>query len=290
MSDRPPREVEADAELVHKLLQEQHPDLAELPIQWEAEGWDNFMFRLGDDLAVRMPRRQVGADLADNERAILPQIAECTPYQVPAPIRFGESGCGYPWPWSVVTWSKGKTADTHPPAPEEAARFGQFLRELHDSRVEIAHRNPFRDQPLDAFAERFDLRLGECIKEGLISNAEVKELRRVFECGSQLTPVSCLIHGDLHPQNVLVQEGKITAIIDWGDACHGEPGVDLMAVYALFDLEHHAAFWAAYGEDEATLARTRACCAVLGVLWLATSGHDPAFRAVSRLSLDRLLG
>ena len=97
----PAAEVEVDEGIVLRLLQEQHPDLAHLPITYFKNGWDNFLFRLGEELTVRIPRRQLGADLIHNEQKFLPIIAPRLPLPVTVPIRTGVPDCGYPWHWSI---------------------------------------------------------------------------------------------------------------------------------------------------------------------------------------------
>ena len=100
---RPPAEVAIDASLIRALLQEQHPDLAHLALVDVGEGWDNRLFRLGDDLAVRIPRRAVAAVLIEQEQRWLPQLAPRLPLPIPVPRRVGRPGCGFPWSWSIFT-------------------------------------------------------------------------------------------------------------------------------------------------------------------------------------------
>ena len=116
MRGTPPAEIEIDEKLVRELLEEQHADLASLPLQLADSGWDNVMFRLGDDLAVRLPRRQLGAELAKHEHACLPTFAGKLPLPIPAPLRLGETNERYPWRWSIVPWLEGQTAALVPPA------------------------------------------------------------------------------------------------------------------------------------------------------------------------------
>jgi hypothetical protein len=110
----PPAEHEVDADLARRLLQDQHPDLAELPMTRVDSGFDNLVVRLGDDLAVRLPRREVAVGLAEHEHRWLPVIAERLPLPVPVPVRLGTPGLGYPWPWAVVRWVPGTSAETAP--------------------------------------------------------------------------------------------------------------------------------------------------------------------------------
>lgn len=104
----PAAEVRIDEALASRLLREQHPDLAPLPLRRVDSGWDNAMFRLGGELAVRLPRRAAAAALLEHEQAHLPRIAARLTLPVPTPCRVGTSGGGYPWGWSVVPWLPGR--------------------------------------------------------------------------------------------------------------------------------------------------------------------------------------
>src|SRR4029450_5185628 len=98
--------------LVRALLEAQHPDLAKLPLKDVGSGWDNRLYRLGEALAVRLPQRAVAAPLIEREQRWLPQLAPRLPLPVPIPVRTGEPGCGYPWPWTIVQWRIGESAET----------------------------------------------------------------------------------------------------------------------------------------------------------------------------------
>ena len=110
----PAAEVDISADLVRRLLAAQYPDLADLPVVFMANGWDNAMFRLGDGLVVRMPRRQLGARILVHEQRWLPVLAPRLPLPIPAPVRTGRPGEGYPWPWSVVPFLPRRPAEAEP--------------------------------------------------------------------------------------------------------------------------------------------------------------------------------
>src|SRR4249919_3336738 len=111
----PQAEVDIDARLVAALLSEQHPDLAHQPLRPLAAGWDNVMFRVGNRLVARLPRRLAAVPLLLNELRWLPEVATGLPLPVPVPVRSGAPGCDYPWPWSISPWLPGQTADSTPP-------------------------------------------------------------------------------------------------------------------------------------------------------------------------------
>ena len=141
-------EVTIEPSLVRALLHEQHPDLAQLALIDIGEGWDNKLFRLGDDLAVRLPRRAASAALIEQEQRWLPQLSPRLPLPVPVPLRIGRPGSGFPWSWSVVPWFVGESALFAPPQDTSAmvAALGQFLRALHQPAPDDA--NPWRGVPI----------------------------------------------------------------------------------------------------------------------------------------------
>ena len=129
----PPAEVDVSVSLVRELLAAQHPDLAGLPLQLLANGWDNVLFRLGSELVVRLPRRSLAAALVGHEQTWLPVLAPRLPLPIPAPVRVGQPALGYPWRWSVVPSFPGTTALEQLPGDLSAAAttLGRFLRALH---------------------------------------------------------------------------------------------------------------------------------------------------------------
>ena len=104
----PPGEVHVDVELVEVLLAQQHPNLATLPVRPCEGGFDNYMFRLGESFAVRLPRSATAARLLANEQRWLITLSDRLPLQIPVPIRVGQPGFGFPWRWSVVPLARGR--------------------------------------------------------------------------------------------------------------------------------------------------------------------------------------
>src|SRR5215469_807569 len=110
----PAAEVDISADLVRRLLADQQPDLAHLPVEVMTHGWDNVMCRIGDDLVARLPRRAMALNCLLNEQRWLPVLAPYLPLLVPAPVRAGQPGLGYPWPWSIVPFLPGRAAAQNP--------------------------------------------------------------------------------------------------------------------------------------------------------------------------------
>src|SRR5690242_2363669 len=111
----PVAEIEVDVDTVASLLAEQHPDLGDLPLRFVAHGWDNAIFRLGEDLAVRLPRRAAAVALIEHEQRWLPELAGRVSVPLPVPVRRGVPGAAFPWPWSITPWFSGLPLSQLPP-------------------------------------------------------------------------------------------------------------------------------------------------------------------------------
>jgi aminoglycoside phosphotransferase (APT) family kinase protein len=291
----PAAEVDVSLGLVRRLIADQHPDLAGLPVVLLANGWDNVICRLGDDLAVRLPRRAAAAELVRHEQRWLPGLAARLPLPVPAPVRAGEPALGYPWHWSIVPFLPGRPAAVSPPAdPDEAAAsIGGFLGALHQPAPAGAPANPFRGGPLadrdDAFRARL-ARLGPLADQAAAGRVWTAALAAASWDGPPLW-----LHGDLHPANILVTGGRISGVIDFGDITAGDPATDLSVAWALLPAGAHVAFRAAYqaaggpGVTDAAWARARGWAAGLAVAILASSADNPAMRSLARRTLTAAL-
>lgn len=257
MSGTPAAEVEIDEQLVRALLREQHADLAELPLDLMDAGWDNVMFRLGAAYTVRMPRRSEAVPLLLNEQAYLPALVAHLPISIPSPVRVGLPGHSYPWKWSILPWLPGEVASERPPHAEQARVFGEFLRALHRIAPSDAPANEFRGCPLADRVEGVGARIEQlkASKSGLAPEVEI-----AWQDGlkAPVAKVECWLHGDLHARNVLIDNGRISAIIDWGDITSGDVATDLAGIWALFETaEARQDALRVYGASAAEVARAR---------------------------------
>lgn len=273
-TSEPPREVDVTVELVRALLADQHGDLAGLPIVHVEDGWDNAMFRLGDALALRMPRRAAGGWLILTEQRWLPELAPSLPLPTPAPVRVGEPGRGYPYRWSVVPWLEGAPSDLAPPEADQGEALAGFLAALHRPAPADAPHNPYRGSiALAERAEAFAQRYAEAQR---IHGALDPALRQAWEAGAD-APIDAprtWFHGDLHGRNVLVKAGRLAGVIDWGDMAVGDAACDLAAVWMLLpDREARRRAMAAYRASEATWARARGWAALMTVMLLSIADN-----------------
>jgi aminoglycoside phosphotransferase (APT) family kinase protein len=282
----PAAEIDISADLVRALIAEQHPDLAGEPLSLVDCGWDNVTFRVGRGLAARLPRRQVAVGLLTNEQRWLPVLAPQLPLPVSEPIRLGTPSDLFPWPWSLVRWIEGETADLAPPAADQGPALAAFLKALHQPAPPEAPTNPFRGVPLDSRRRAVDERLtriGGRVPSALFGVYEAA-LAEVIDAG----PV--WLHGDPHARNVLTRDGKVAGFIDWGDMCAGDPASDLASIWMLLpDGAAREAALEAYRPTPSTLLRAKGWAFTFGVM-LLDSGliNSPPHALMGTATFNRL--
>lgn len=244
----PPAEVHIDEPLVRALLKSQHPDLASLPFGSHHEGWDNVTIRLGDDLAVRLPRRRLGAALTATELDWIPSVGANWTFPMPRALRVGEPNERYPWRWSVVPWLEGTPAYEAPLNAAGARDLGAALAQVHQPAPSNAPVNPFRSRPLRERAERLDLRL-EALAVDHGEAARADAARAIFQAGAQQPPgPPTWTHLDIHGANVLTRGGRLGGLLDWGDAAAGDPATDLGEALVLVGRKNFKELAAAYAD------------------------------------------
>ena len=288
---KPAADIEIDERLVRSLLREQRPELAELPLQESDSGWDNAMFRLGDALVVRLPRRVAATHLIEHEQQWLPQLAPLLPIAVPAPVHCGRPTAAYPWRWSIVPWLAGRNADLCEPHADQAERLAAFLCALHRPAPENAPVNPYRGVPLQERAEQIAERIRRLEQHTtLLSDDDVRIYRAALEAPVDVAPT--WLHGDLHAGNLLVEDGVITGVIDWGDMTRGDRATDLATLWMnLSDRKaRENAMRACHGVSDATWLRAKGWAIFYGVT-LGTSGlaGDTRHALMARRTLERVV-
>lgn len=297
------------------LLAEQHPDLAGLPLELVAHGWDNAMLRLGplpdgSHLALRLPRRKAAAHLVLHEQDALPRLASrlaATGIAVPLPVRAGRPSerLGYPWSWHVVPWVDGVTAARTDVAGRTAwaERFARFLVAMHVP-ADDAPENPLRGTPL---GERPDARDPAAFTARLarvpepLHEAAVRLWHEALDAPVHTGPPVWL-HGDPHPGNLVVrtmgpEQQELAAVVDFGDVTSGDPASDLGSSWLTFDAAGHTRFRAAVdagardgrGWDQATWTRSRGWALLFATNMLAHPDEHPLMVPIGEHGLRRLL-
>jgi aminoglycoside phosphotransferase (APT) family kinase protein len=286
----PPAEHEITENLVRELLAEQHADLGDRELRFENEGWDSAIYRLGADLAVRLPRRAINAALVPVELRWMPELAPRLSLPVSSPVRAGQPGCGYPWPWTITPWFDGESwADADVDDLIAAANaLGGFVRALAIDTPAGAPSNPYRGGPLTdrdpAFRDRV-VQLGEAIDTDAVVAVWDAAL------SAPLATRRAWVHGDLHPANIVVHDGQLAAVIDWVDLNGGDRAYDLAAAWMCFaDRAARQAFIVAAAEaDEATWVRARGCALSHAIACLASSADNRRMHEVGQRTLDAVL-
>lgn len=252
-------EVDADAALVRMLLAAQFPQWAELPLApVTSYGTDHHIYRLGDHLAVRLPRISWAARQAEVEAEWLPKLAPHLPLAVPIAHAIGRPAMGYPFPWSVVEWLPGESAiDTSSDPVQLAIDLADFIKALHRIDTAGAHPRPAggRGSPLpelDAGVRSAISLLADRIDGPAALNSWVASLDAPVWDGPDVW-----VHGDLLPGNLLLTNDRLAAIIDFGSLNVGDPACDLQPAWHLFAGRHRHRFRVELGVDDATWLRGR---------------------------------
>jgi aminoglycoside phosphotransferase (APT) family kinase protein len=291
----PAAEVEVSPALVRRLLAAQQPGLAHLPVEVMSNGWDNVLCRVGSELIARLPRRAMAAELVAHEQRWLPLLAPRLPLAVPAPVHAGRPGLGYPWPWSIVPYLPGQAASLAPPAvpAQAAASLGAFLGALHVRAEPGAPVSPVRGVPLARRTETVLANLDAAA--GRVDRAAVLREWEAALAAPAWDGPPAWGHGDLHPANILVHQGRVSAVIDFGDLNAGDPATDLSVAWMLLPGADHGAFRDAYRAAGGPAARdgiwdrARGWALALALVFLAHSADNPAMARIGQAALDAVL-
>lgn len=283
-----------DVALVRRLVDGQFPRWADLPITpVEVGGWDNRTFRLGDRMTVRLPSAEGYVAQVDKEQRWLPYLAPRVPLPIPVPLVQGVPAEGYPFPWSVYRWLDGQNAglDTIGDLNGFAVALAGFLTAL--GRVDASGGPPpgphcwHRGGPLltyDADTRRALATLGDRIDRATATDVWETALAATWHG----TPV--WFHGDVSAANLLVQDGRLAAVIDFGTSGVGDPSCDLTIAWTLLSGKSRDMFRDALEADLATWARGRGWAIWKALITLADDhGTGSALEAASRHTLEQVL-
>lgn len=288
-------EVDTDVHLVRRLLAAQFPQWAGLSIDRVPHtGTDHAIYRLGEDMSVRLPRIHWATGQVDKEGRWLPKLAPHLPLAIPVPLARGEPAEGYPWRWCVSPWLDGENATVGRIGDvcEMAVDLAQFMIALQRTDATggplAGPSNGFRGGPLaerDASFRRAVPAWQRLVDTRLMIEAWEAALR-----APEWDRPPVWVHGDLgRPGNLLAANGRLSAVIDFGCLGVGDPACDVRAALSLFSGESREVFRAALAVDDATWARARG--------WALTSvGALPYYRdtnpeivAEARHAIDEVL-
>ncbi len=270
-----------DADLVRRLIASQFPAFAGLEPRGIAEdGWDNWTFRLGDDLKVRLPSAEGYAGQPVKEYRWLPILAPQLPLRVPAPVALGEPEHGYPWRWTIYDWIDDEPVrrESVPDLVAFAADLASFLNALHGLDASggppPGEHNFFRGgDVIDVYGEEARRSLAQVAQRidlaGALSVLDAAEQAR-------FSAPPCWLHGDVAVGNLLARDGRLSSVIDFGSAAIGDPACDLVIAWLFFGGESRRTFHEAMMVDEACWARARAWALWKAALVLASGAPTHA--------------
>ena len=291
----PAAEINITEPLVRRLLHSQCQQYAELAISELDVGWDNVMLRLGETMTIRLPRRKEAAPLVLSEQKWLPMFAERlaaeqSVIQIPAPFFCGRPEGEYPWHWSILPYLEGETADLSWPAANQGAPLAEFLLAVHGPADEDAPNNPYRGLPLQDRKDMIEARLTPLYDAGHIEKRPIETIWQRALAAPKYRK-KCWLHGDLHARNVLVNDGAISAAIDWGDMTSGDVATDLAAIwYLLPNQGARLEALSAYGASDAQRIRAAGWAVNIGAVLLESGLVDHARHAeMGRVTFDRLI-
>jgi aminoglycoside phosphotransferase (APT) family kinase protein len=207
--------------------------------------------------------------------------------EVPVPVHVGKFSEWFPWPWSVVNWIEGNTAESHPFTTSDVATLAESLVALHQPAPEDAPVNPFRGVPLQTKNETTEQRL---ISLGQRTDIDASRLAPIWQeaCAAPRAEHRVWLHGDLHPRNVVVRSGALVGLIDWGDLNGGDAATDVACIWMLIDsARYRREFLAAYSASEALVCRAKGWAVHLGLAH-ALSG-EPRHVTIGLAALARVL-
>jgi aminoglycoside phosphotransferase (APT) family kinase protein len=284
-----------DAALARRLIDSQFPQWSDLPVSAvELDGWDNRTFRLGSELTVRLPTGSWYAQQVDKEQRWLPVLAPQLPLPIPTPVGRGRPDLGYPYPWSVYSWLDGEPALKAPidDLPGFATTLARFLGAL--GRVDATggpapgQHNFHRGGPLATYEqETFDAI--EALGDEVPRDAVERVWADAMETSWDRAPV--WFHGDVATGNLLVRDGRLAAVLDFGSSGVGDPACDTVIAWTFLSGPARDRFRAELGVDPGTWSRGRGWG-----LWkalISLVGHlenDSPDAALARRDIEQILG
>jgi aminoglycoside phosphotransferase (APT) family kinase protein len=283
-------EVETDVSLVRRLLAAQFPHWADLPIApVESAGTDNAIYRLGDDMAVRLPRIHWATGQVDKEQRWLPKLAPLLPVAIPVPLGRGEAAEGYPWSWSIYGWLNGENptigriADPHLLATDLAELIAALQRiDLPDAPtagrgVPLARRDAVTRTAIDALA-------------GMVDTDAVTAVWDAALRAPEWPGPPVWLHSDLAPGNLLIVDGRLSAVIDFAGVGVGDPAGDLPVAWNLLPAKARDVLHATLQVDDATWERGRGWALSIALIQLPYYHRtNPVLAAGARHTIAEIL-
>jgi aminoglycoside phosphotransferase (APT) family kinase protein len=267
-SGRHQDEIDGEGLLAGRLIGRQFPRWAGLPIaRVRSAGTDHAIYRLGDDMAVRLPRHARAAAAVAKEHRLLPVLAPQLPLAIPAPLGHGAPDGEYPYPWSVYRWLDGHNLADQPDLDQRhaAGQLGRFVAALRQIDPAGGPRRHFAAARSARSITESAPRSGGLGQDGTLDPALATTAWQAAMAAPAWTSPPAWVHADLHPANLLARRDRITAIIDFGELGTGDPAIDLLPAWALLTARTRDLFRAEASADDATWTRGRGWALGLGI-------------------------
>jgi aminoglycoside phosphotransferase (APT) family kinase protein len=243
------------------LIAEQFPQWADLPVTpVKTDGWDNRTYRLGSELTARLPTHETYTAAVHKEHQWLPILAPSLPVRIPEAVAKGEPGAGYPYHWAIRRWIDGETAsyDTVADLSAFARSIAGFILALQSCDAtggpSAGAHSFYRGTPPEYYHDETVAALA--VLKGRIDTDLAREVWETALATTWDRP-SVWFHGDIASGNLLVQEGRLSAVIDFGTSGIGDPACDLVIAYTFFSGSSRSVFREAVAQDAGTWARAR---------------------------------
>jgi aminoglycoside phosphotransferase (APT) family kinase protein len=285
-----PDDVDVGLPLVRRLIGTQFPRWAGLPVTGvRSAGTDNAIYRLSNDMAVRLPRRPAAAADVAKQQRWLPQLAPLLPLAVPVPLARGAPGEGFPFPWLVYRWLDGQNVVDEPEIdmPDAARQLGRFVAALQ--RIDAAAGPPsFRGGPVSMLGDRVRSEIRDLAADGTVDLELATAAWQTALAAPAWNDAPVWVHADLYPVNLLGRHGRLTAIIDFGGLGTGDPAIDMLPAWAWLTRQTRDLFRAEIKADDATWARGRGLGLGLGAVHVYRV-TNPVLATIGQHAIDEVL-
>jgi aminoglycoside phosphotransferase (APT) family kinase protein len=274
-------EVVIDVSLVTRLIAAQFPEWAHLPISVVANsGWDNRTFHLGEEMLVRMPSGEHYAKAVAKEQRWLPRLAPYLPRPIPQPLALGKPGPGYPWPWSIYGWLEGEiaTRNSTPNLVAFAEDLAEFLLALQQVETTDGPTRKMRGGSLELWREQAETAI-DLLADQIDTQTAIEIWQLALDAPFEEKPV--WYHGDVAAGNLLVQDGALSAVIDFGGLGVGDPGCDMAIAWTFLEPQSRQAFRERLGVSHAVWNRGRGWVLWKGMIVMADMIQTNAIEAAS---------